>query len=175
MLIKVAGGRWHRGGRSRSLPSMCGRATIVDPDGIDQTVYGFTRKFEPSDLPSRPRYNIRPTEPIPVVRLAADGERELVELRWGLIPYWAKASGMKHPNINARADSVADKPTFNWAFRKRRCLVLVGGFYEWPKKPSKDRRPRYIRFSDRRVFALAGLWDRWRDEVTGVSVDSCTI
>src|SRR6185436_10257755 len=70
---------------------------------------------------------------------------------------------------------IAEKATFRDPFKRRRCLVLVDGFYEWPRKPSKDRRPRYIRFADRRVFALAGLWDRWSDRRTGIAVDSCTI
>jgi putative SOS response-associated peptidase YedK len=152
---------------------MCGRATVVDPDGLDQTVYGFTRKFVPGDI--RPRYNIRPTEPIPVVRVARDGERELLEMRWGLIPFWAKEPTMKGPTFNARADTVAEKPMFRAPFEKRRCLVVVDGFYEWPRKPSKDKRPRHIRFADRRSFALAAVWDRWKDPVTGIRVESVAV
>lgn len=121
-----------------------------------------------------PKYNIRPTDQIPILRENRDGERELATLRWWLIPYWTKEP-LKFPTFNARAESIAEKP----AFRDRRCLVLVDGFYEWPKREkwqkAIDKRPRLIRFADRRIMTLAGLWDRWRDQKTGVRVESCTI
>ena len=152
---------------------MCGRATIIDPDGVEQIAVEFHRKFIPTDW-KRPRYNIRPTQDLPVVRVV-DGELELTLLRWGLIPSWSREPELKFPTFNARAETLAEKPTFRAPFKNRRCLILIDGFYEWPKKPSKDRRPRYIRFRDHRPMALAGLWDRWTDKATGVSVDSCTI
>lgn len=152
---------------------MCGRATIIDPDGVEQIAVEFHRKFIPTDW-KRPRYNIRPTQDLPVVRFV-DGELELTLLRWGLIPSWSKEPELKFPTFNARAETLAEKPTFRAPFKNRRCLILVDGFYEWPKKPSKDRRPRHIRFRDHRPMALAGLWDRWTDRATGVSIDSCTI
>lgn len=152
---------------------MCGRATIIDPDGVEQIAVEFHRKFIPTEW-RRPRYNIRPTQDLPVVRVV-DGELELTLLRWGLIPSWSKEPELKFPTFNARAETLADKPTFRAPFKNRRCLILIDGFYEWPKKPNKDRRPRYIRFSDRRPMALAGLWDRWTDPTTGIAVDSCTI
>ena len=153
---------------------MCGRATIIDPDGVERIGIEFSRRFLPSDW-KRPRYNIRPTEDLPVARVGDDGELELTLLRWGLIPSWAKEPSLKFPTFNARADTVADKPTYRGPFRSRRCAIIVDGFYEWPKKPSRDRRPRHVRFADRRPFALAGLWDRWTDPVTGVRVETCTI
>lgn len=152
---------------------MCGRATIIDPDGVEQIAVEFHRKFMPTEW-RRPRYNIRPTQDLPVVRIV-DGELELTLLRWGLIPSWAKEPELKFPTFNARAETLADKPTFRAPFKNRRCLILIDGFYEWPKKPNKDRRPRHIRFRDRRPMALAGLWDRWTDPTTGIPVDSCTI
>ena len=152
---------------------MCGRATIIDPDGVEQIAVEFHRKFIPTEW-KRPRYNIRPTQELPVVRLA-DGELELTLLRWGLIPSWSREPEPKFPTFNARAETLAEKPTFRGPFKNRRCLILIDGFYEWPKKPSKDRRPRHIRFRDRRPMAVAGLWDRWTDPATGVVVDSCTI
>ena len=152
---------------------MCGRATIIDPDGVEQIAVEFHRKFIPTEW-KRPRYNIRPTQELPVVRLV-DDELELTLLRWGLIPSWSREPEPKFPTFNARAETLAEKPTFRGPFKNRRCLILIDGFYEWPKKPSKDRRPRHIRFRDRRPMAVAGLWDRWTDPATGVVVDSCTI
>ncbi len=152
---------------------MCGRATIIDPEGVEQIAVEFHKKFLPDDW-KRPRYNIRPTEELPVLRVVDDA-LELTLLRWGLIPSWAKEPALKFPTFNARGDTLAEKPTYRGPFKNRRCLVLVDGFYEWPKKPSKDRRPRHIRFRDRRCFALAGLWDRWVDRATGIAVESCTI
>ena len=152
---------------------MCGRATIIDPDGVEQIAVEFHRKFIPAEW-KRPRYNVRPTQELPVVRVV-DGEPELTLLRWGLIPSWSKEPEPKFPTFNARAETLSEKPTFRAPFKNRRCLILIDGFYEWPKKPSRDRRPRHIRFRDRRPIALAGLWDRWTDKVTGIVVDSCTI
>lgn len=152
---------------------MCGRATIIDPDGVEQIAVEFHRKFIPAEW-KRPRYNVRPTQELPVVRIV-DGEPELTLLRWGLIPSWSKEAEPKFPTFNARAETLSEKPTFRAPFKNRRCLILIDGFYEWPKKPNRDRRPRHIRFRDRRPIALAGLWDRWTDRLTGIVVDSCTI
>ena len=152
---------------------MCGRATIIDPEGLEQIAVEFHRQFVPGDW-KRPRYNIRPTQDLPVVRVV-DGELEFTLLRWGLIPSWSKEPEPRFPTFNARGETLADKPTFRGPFKNRRCLILIDGFYEWPKKPNKDRRPRHIRFRARRPMALAGLWDRWIDRATGVPVDSCTI
>lgn len=152
---------------------MCGRATIVDPNGLEVVSYEFTKKFNPADW--RPRYNIRPTQDLPVLRAAEGSGCELVALRWGLIPGWAKDPAAVQSTFNARGETVNEKPTFRTAFRKRRCLVLVDGFYEWPKKPNRDKNPRYIYMKAGGVFAFAGLWERWRDDVTGVVVESCAI
>jgi putative SOS response-associated peptidase YedK len=153
---------------------MCGRATIIDPDGVERIGIEFSKKFVPSDW-KRPRYNIRPTQELPAIRVGEDGELELTLLRWGLIPSWAKEPSLKFPTFNARAETLGEKPTFRGPFRNRRCAIVIDGFYEWPKKPNRDRRPRHVRFADRRPFTLAGLWDRWTDPVTGVVVETCTI
>lgn len=151
---------------------MCGRATIVDPHGLEVVSYEFTKTFNPAEW--RPRYNIRPSEDLAVLR-SADGGCELAALRWGLIPAWAKDPSAVHATFNARGETVHEKPSFRSAFKYRRCLVLVDGFYEWPKKPTRDRNPRYIRMLDGGLFALAGVWERWRDALTGVVVESCAI
>ena len=152
---------------------MCGRATIVNPNGLEVVSYEFTKKFNPTEW--RPRYNIRPTQELPVLRAAEEGGAELVALRWGLIPSWSKDPAAIHSTFNARGETVHEKPAFRTAFSRRRCLVLIDGFYEWPKKPSRDKNPRYIYMKARGIFAVAGLWERWRDDFTGVVVESCAI
>jgi putative SOS response-associated peptidase YedK len=108
-----------------------------------------------------PRYNIAPTQIVPVVRLARDGARELVLLRWGLVPFWAKDPSIGQRQINARAESLSTKPAYREAFRRRRCLVPVNGFYEW--QPGARRKQPYLcRLATRGLFALAGLWESWR-------------
>jgi len=106
-----------------------------------------------------PRFNIAPTQLTPVVRLARR-EREMPLLRWGLVPLWAKDPSIGSRLINARSETVREKPSFARAFLKRRCLVPADGFYEWRKEP-RGTRPFLIRFRDRRTFAFAGLWERW--------------
>ena len=156
---------------------MCGRATVTSGDGTDELGYGL--RYLTSLQHFAPKYNIRPTDQIPIIRDRRPqdddpGGRELTTLRWWLIPWWTREPS-KLPLFNARAESLADKPAFRDPFRERRCLIVVDGFYEWPKKPSKDRNPRWLHYADRRLITLAGLWDRWRDERTGIRVESCTI
>ena len=110
-----------------------------------------------------------------MLRGSAERGCELVAIRWGLIPAWAKDPAAIHSTFNARGETVHEKPAFRSAFRKRRCLVLVDGFYEWPKKPSHDRNPRYFYMKGGGAFALAGVWERWTDATTGVRIDSCAI
>jgi putative SOS response-associated peptidase YedK len=107
-----------------------------------------------------PRYNIAPTDVVPVVRRRHDGERELVLLRWGLIPYWAKDPKIGYSTINARAETIADKPAFKEAFRGRRCIVPASGFIEW-QTVGKKKLPYHFRRPDHRPLSLAGLWERW--------------
>jgi putative SOS response-associated peptidase YedK len=146
---------------------MCGRYSLTTP------VEALRRLFRFEQLPNlAPRYNIAPTQQAPVVRAAGAG-REIVMLRWGLVPAWAKEIAGA-PLINARGESVAEKPSFRGAFAKRRCLVPADGFYEWPVRPDKVKQPWRIGRRDNAPFAMAGLWDAWRAP-DGANVESFTI
>lgn len=118
-----------------------------------------------------PRYNIAPTQPVPVVVRGHDGLR-LGALRWGLVPYWADDPTIGNRMINARSETVDSKPAFKGPFRDRRCWVLADGFYEW-REEDGQKVPIHFRRPDRAPFAFAGLWDRWRDD--DGDVVSCTI
>jgi putative SOS response-associated peptidase YedK len=107
------------------------------------------------------RFNIAPTQPIAAVRwLPDEGQRQLSLLRWGLVPSWAKDPAMGNRMINARAETVAEKPSFRAAFKRRRCLIPADGYYEW-QKVGKRKQPYYFRMKDDRPFAFAGLWEQW--------------
>lgn len=156
-------------GRIGYSGSMCGRYTLT----VDASVLADLFELEPlTEL--RPRYNIAPTQPVPIVRSGAEGRREWATVRWGLIPSWAKDAKIGSRLINARAETVADKPSFRSAYRNRRCLVPSDGFYEWVKTGGA-KQPHHIRFADRRPFAFAGLWERWVDPETDAPIESCTI
>jgi putative SOS response-associated peptidase YedK len=145
---------------------MCGRFSITDPDEALRALFGYNGP--PMDF--APRYNVAPTQSVPVVRLNSEGKRAIVAMRWGLIPSWAKEAKIGSTMINARADTVATKPAFRAAFKARRCLVLANGFYEWQAPAGAARgakkQPYRIVLGDAahaRPFAFAGLWERWRD------------
>lgn len=108
----------------------------------------------------QPRYNIAPTQMAPVVRLRADGAREIALLRWGLLPSWAKDEKIGHNTINAKAEVVASKPAFRSAFRHRRCIVPASGFFGW-QKVGKSKQPYHFHHADDSPLSLAGLWERW--------------
>jgi putative SOS response-associated peptidase YedK len=150
---------------------MCGRFTLRAPASV--VAEQFTLLEMP---PFSSRFNIAPTQPVAVIR-SAPGEREprheLVRLRWGLIPSWAKDPAIGSRMINARAETVAQKPAYRAALRRRRCLVLADGFYEWWKIGSR-KQPYFIRMRDDRPFALAGLWEFWEGPDHS-SIESCTI
>jgi putative SOS response-associated peptidase YedK len=146
---------------------MCGRYSLSTVAELVEEVFGADA---PADM--APRWNIAPTEPAPVVR-ATDGGRTLESLRWGLVPAGGEGPGRGPLHINARSETVATLPAFRDSFRARRCLVPADGFYEWATGP-EGRRPFHIRFQDRRLFALAGLWSRW--EAAGAApLESFTI
>ena len=107
----------------------------------------------------RPRYNLAPTQDAPIVRMTG-GDRELVMLRWGLVPSWSDGPDTRYRMINARAETVATKPAFRSAFKLRRCLVPADGFYEW-RKAENGKQPYRIALQDGEPFAFAGLWERW--------------
>ncbi len=118
-------------------------------------------------------FNVAPTDAVYAVA-EHEGERLLGSFRWGLIPFWAKDRKIGARNINARAETVADKPAFRDSFLKRRCLIPADGFFEWQKR-KKGKLPHYIYSADDRPLALAGLWANWKDPETGEWVRTCTI
>ena len=122
-----------------------------------------------------PRYNIAPTQDVAVIRHDPRGRHELSLMRWGLVPFWAKDLAMGNRMINARSETVAEKPSFRNAFQRRRCLIPADGYYEWLTE-GKKKQPYWIRMSDERPFAMAGLWERWKDP-SGLQppLESCTV
>lgn len=145
---------------------MCGRFTQTHSGQALAKAFGLSVA---PDIP--PRYNIAPSQSILVVRAGESG-REVIAMRWGLIPSWMKEPPKDARLINARADTVAVKPSFRAAFKRRRCLIPADGFYEWQKLGDR-KQPYYIRYRDHHVFAFAGLWEHWERE--GGAVQSCTI
>src|SRR5688572_1658672 len=139
---------------------MCGRYTLRR---IDLIRGGFDARLLPAfeELTERPRFNIAPSQMIPVVRLNAQGERVIDAVRWGLIPSWTKGKPKQQP-INARGETVATSAMFRQAFERRRCLVPADGFYEWRKLDTETKQPMYVRRKDEDLFAFAGLWERWK-------------
>src|SRR5262245_38817935 len=138
---------------------MCGRYTLRTP----LTVLSEQFLFDLGDAFSkvRPRYNIPPTTSVLAVRQLEQGaKRELVELRWGLIPVWAKDAKIAYSTINARGDTVAEKPAFRAAFKKRRCLILADGYYEWLRE-GKTKLPYLYEIDDGKPLGFAGLWEYW--------------
>lgn len=135
-------------------------------------VDALVERFGVDEYPSAivPSYNIAPTQTVVAVRVE-DGRKRLEGLRWGLIPPWADDPEIGGRMINARSETVAEKPSYRRAFKERRCLVLADGFYEW-RKTSSGKQPFYIRMKDESPFAFAGLWESWRN---GEEVRSCTI
>ena len=147
---------------------MCGRYSLTTPAEALATLFGAPA---PADL--APRYNIAPTQQVPIVRLDADGARRFAMPRWGLIPSWAKDRDIGARLINARAETVNEKPSFRAAFRKRRCLMPADGFYEWQARGTL-RQPFHIARADGQPFAFAGLWESWSDP-DGATIESCAL
>ena len=147
---------------------MCGRYELHTQPAAIALAFGLAH--EPA---LRARYNIAPMQMVPIVRTNASGERELVEVRWGLVPRWAKDPSMGVRMINARAETVADRPAFRNAFQRHRCLLPANGFYEWRVGPS-GKQPMHIGRRDGQPFGLAGLYERWLSP-EGEVLDTCTI
>jgi putative SOS response-associated peptidase YedK len=148
---------------------MCGRFTLVaDTEDFAESLPELQAEFSPG-----PRYNIAPTQDVATV--LNDGRRAVVASRWGLVPHWAKDPDIGQRMINARAESLLEKPSFRTPLRKRRCLVLADGFYEWERVPGQRYKvPHLFRLVTRKIFGLAGLWDMWKDPV-GEPLRTCTI
>jgi putative SOS response-associated peptidase YedK len=119
----------------------------------------------------QPNYNVAPRQPIAV--LMEEGKRKIMEMQWGLIPHWAKDAAIANKLINARSETLAEKPSFRDSFKSRRCLIIADGFYEW-QSLGGIKRPYFIFMKDKQPFAMAGVYDRWKDH-EGKTVTSCTI
>lgn len=121
-----------------------------------------------------PRYNIAPTQFVAAIRRNEDQLNEFTMLRWGLVPFWAKDPAIGNRMINARAETVAEKPSFRTAYRKRRCLILADGFYEW-RKEGDGKTPYFISLANGQPFAFAGLWEKWQSKETDETLQTTTI
>jgi putative SOS response-associated peptidase YedK len=144
---------------------MCGRYTLATtPEAIADA-------FALENVPDFPRrYNIAPSQPVAVIVHSSQTEqRQFRLMRWGLIPSWAKDPGIGNKLINARAETVQEKPSFRTAFKRRRCLIPADGFYEWQNIKGGTKQPYYFHFKASQVFAFAGLWESWQD------IETCTI
>jgi putative SOS response-associated peptidase YedK len=158
------------GAGTTESPTMCSRY-FLDADG---NIIAFTFQVPVHDR-IRKRFNIAPTQEAPVVRAAKDGGREAAMLRWGLVPFWAKDLKIGSQMINARAETVAEKPAFRHALQQRRCLIPATGFFEWKGEPGK-KQAFAITVPDRPLFAFAGLWERWKPkDAPGDTVETFTI
>lgn len=155
---------------------MCGRFSLAaEPSALiavfgpmvyDQLALAHQAFGDPTRPGPLPRYNIAPTQQIPVVRLGPAGQRQLSALRWGLIPSWSQRPGKGPLMINARAETVASKPAYRAAFQRRRCLIPSDGFYEWRSR-GKAKQPYRIRRRDGALMAYAAIWERWQGPQTG--------
>jgi putative SOS response-associated peptidase YedK len=158
---------------------MCGRATVVNPDGITEKVYGYTSKFTPVDW--KPRYNLNPREPIPAVYFDPFlKQRVLRPMHWNFIPSKlanrarVKDFDSQYSAFNARIETVASAPTFQEAWRSQRCLVVIDGIIEWVGS-RRNKIPHLLRHPQATPFAMAGLWNRWHDRKTNEEIWSCTV
>lgn len=153
---------------------MCGRFSLISSEELIRKMFRLNR----TPL-KKPRYNIAPSQPVAAVRQTfEDTDREMLFMRWGLIPSWAKDPAINHRMINARGESVFEKPAFRQAIRRQRCLIPADGFYEWHKLPATGKsktisQPYYIYLRNGKPFAFAGLWDVWQGEKEPVL--SCAI
>jgi putative SOS response-associated peptidase YedK len=149
---------------------MCGRfSQNITPEFISN-VLGV------KDVPSmQDRFNIAPSQKLWAARQTTNTEdRELVHLKWGLIPSWAKDASIGTRQFNARSETVAEKPSFRAAFKQRRCLIPASGFIEW-EKLEDGKQPYYFHMKDKEPFSLAGIWEQWVDAESQQSIESCTI
>jgi putative SOS response-associated peptidase YedK len=148
---------------------LCGRYSLTTPLESVEQLFGFDAR---PNLGAR--YNIAPTQPVPVLRHDGTGRRELALVRWGLVPSWAEHMPAGRPLINARAETVAQKPAFRNGFKRRRCLIPADGFYEWRAISDGSKQPYRIAMADNALFAFAGIWEHWRS-AEGSELESCAI
>jgi putative SOS response-associated peptidase YedK len=148
---------------------MCGRFAFYSPHEAVARLFGV-----PNAPEIEPRYNIAPTQHVASVRESEGSGRALAMLYWGLVPSWAKERAIGARMINARGETLRDKPSFRSAYRRRRCLVLASGYYEWQRSGSV-KQPYFISMPDGEPFGMAGLWESWRDPANGEPLESCCI
>jgi putative SOS response-associated peptidase YedK len=148
---------------------MCGRYELHTNPAALALAFGLS--FPPQ---LRARYNIAPMQDVPIIRHGRDGARELAHARWGLVPRWAKDPSIGNKMINARSETLAEKPSFRTAFKHHRCLLPADGFYEWKTAPGGGKQPIHIGMKDGAPFAFAGLSERWLSPA-GEVLDTCTI
>jgi len=151
---------------------MCGRYELHSHPAAIALAFGLAH---PPDV--HPRYNIAPMTDVPVIRVNTEGHRELVRMRWGLVPRWAKDPAIGSKLINARGETLAEKPSFRTAYRRHRCLLPANGFYEWMAVADGDhprKQPVHVGRKDGLAFGFAGLYERWLSP-EGDVIDSCTI
>jgi len=147
---------------------MCGRFTLHTPEARIREAFHLEHA---APVGLVPRFNIAPSQDIPIIRKTESGP-EMALARWGLVPAWSKEPNTNYSTINARLETVAEKPVYRTSFKHRRCLIPADGFYEW-KMVNGHKIPHYIRMRNSDIFAFAGLWDRWEGE--DVSFNSCSI
>lgn len=148
---------------------MCGRFAFYSPSEATAALFGVD-----GALAVEPRYNIAPTQFVAAIRNNETQARELVMLRWGLVPFWARDPAIGNRMINARAETVAEKPSYRQAFKHRRCIVLADGFYEWHRE-GDIKTPYFISLASGEPFALAGLWESWKDRESNESLQTTTL
>ena len=149
---------------------MCGRFTVQLTGGEIHDLYGATQPTLPMEL--LPRYNGAPTQDFAACRLDETGRRVITKLRWGLVPFWAKDVGIGARLINARAETVSDKPAYRAAFRARRCLVPANGWFEW-QRAGRGKQPWFVALADGSPVSFAALWERW--DKAGDGLETFTI
>lgn len=155
---------------------MCGRF-LLEPRApqVVSAFFGLEGESEGAVAEQwQPRWNLAPTQDCPIVRRSASGRRELSRLRWGLVPVWSKDPAMGSRLINARAETVAEKPSFRAAWKSRRCIIPMTGWYEW-QAAGPRKQPWLLRRADCAFTPVGGLWESWRDPASGSPLESFTI
>jgi putative SOS response-associated peptidase YedK len=148
---------------------MCGRFAFYSPSEATAALFGAH-----TDSEIEARYNIAPSQYVAAIRNDPEGQRELAMLRWGLVPSWAKDPAIGNRMINARSETIAEKPSFRTAYRQRRCLILASGFYEW-RKHGNAKTPYFISTDDDSAFAFAGLWEHWHSKQSDETLQTTTV
>lgn len=148
---------------------MCGRAALTTTPEDLREAFGLDETPQVS-----PHYNVPPSRPLAVLRTRAQGRRTIELLRWGLVPPWAKDAKLSHKLVLARSESILGSSAFRDAVRRRRCLIVVDGFFEWRREPGGRKTPFFVRRPGGEPFTLAGVWERWASR-DGEVIESCAI